>query len=340
MLQLQNVGVRYDDKPVVSDINLVLERDEILTLVGPTGCGKTTILSAIAGLVALHEGEIRLGDWCATPTANVAPEKRGLGMVFQDFALFPHLSVEQNVAFRTKHRDQVDHWIERLGLNALRSRKPGMLSGGQRQRVALARTLAHEPSLVLLDEPLSNLDAALKDELRWEIRDALKLAGVPAVWVTHDQAEALSIGDRLGVLHKGSLVQLASPVECYNSPVDRFVAGFLGEACFLPGRVHGATGLVETTLGAIPVSDADSLEERVEVLLRPEDLSWASSGAAKNATVEWRRFEGNCWLYGITLDDGAELRIRDTQASGAVIPHSRVALEVNSQRAMKAFTIE
>ena len=340
MLQLKNVGVRYDDKPVVSGINLALERDEILTLVGPTGCGKTTILSAIAGLVSLHEGEIRLGDWCATPTATVAPEKRGLGMVFQDFALFPHLSVEQNVAFRTKHRDQVDHWIERLGLDALRSRKPGMLSGGQRQRVALARTLAHEPSLVLLDEPLSNLDAALKDELRWEIRDALKLAEVPAVWVTHDQAEALSIGDRLGVLREGALVQLASPVECYNAPVDRFVAGFLGEACFLPGRVSRETGLAETSLGAIAVSDAYSHEGNVEVLLRPEDLQWASSGATENATVEWRRFEGNCWLYGVALDDGTELRIRGTEDSQAVEPHSRVALEVNPQRVLKAFTMD
>ena len=235
MLSVSQLSIDYGSNRVVSDLNISLGENEILMLVGPTGCGKSTILQALAGLIPISEGEINVGKWRATPKRNVPPEKRSVGMVFQDFALFPHLTVEQNICFRLKDTAIADHWIKLLGLNDFRAKKPATLSGGQKQRVALARTLAHQPDFVLLDEPLSNLDAALKDMLRWDIRNALKEAGVPAVWVTHDQEEALSVGDRVGVLQNGKIQQLDSPEQCFSMPNNRFVARFLGEASFIAG---------------------------------------------------------------------------------------------------------
>ncbi|WP_289285205.1 ABC transporter ATP-binding protein, partial [Methylophaga sp. UBA1918] len=177
MIEVQNVSVHYGQKKVVDNLSFTLGDAELLTLVGPTGCGKTTILQALAGLIPISKGTIKLGSQTVTASKTIAPEKRQVGMVFQDFALFPHLTVIENVSFKLKDNAKADHWIELLGLTPWRDAKPANLSGGQKQRVALARTLAHEPAFVLLDEPLSNLDAALKDDLRWEIRQALKEAG-------------------------------------------------------------------------------------------------------------------------------------------------------------------
>lgn len=333
MLHLDNISVAYGDRTVVRDISISLGNDEILMLVGPTGCGKTTILNAIAGLVPLSAGQISLRDWTATPNQLVPPEKRELGMVFQDFALFPHLSVAKNVGFRTPNRELVDHWIELLGLAAFRDALPGQLSGGQRQRVALARALAHEPALMLLDEPLSNLDAALKDELRWEIREALKKAGVPAVWVTHDQAEALSVGDTLGVLQDGELAQLDAPDRCFSAPSNRFVAGFLGEACFIPAQASGATA--QTALGPITLA-GEPAQGAIEVLVRPGDLTISNDEASANATVTWVRFEGATRLYGVTLDDGQELSVR---TSGADMRTSgdRITISLNQRLSYQPF---
>ena len=226
MLSVSQLSIDYGSNRVVSDLNFTLGESEILMLVGPTGCGKSTILQALAGLLPISEGEIKVAKWTATPKHTVAPEKRSVGMVFQDFALFPHLTVEQNVCFKLKDTSPADHWLKLLGLDAFRHKKPATLSGGQKQRVALARTLAHQPDFVLLDEPLSNLDAALKDMLRWDIRNALKEAGVPAIWVTHDQEEALSVGDRVGVLKGGKIQQIDTPEQCFSTPNNRFVARF------------------------------------------------------------------------------------------------------------------
>lgn len=336
MLQIENLCVDYGPTRVVKNINLSLGKDEILMLVGPTGCGKTTILNAVAGLVPIAEGKIELGDWQATPARNIAPEKRNVGMVFQDFALFPHLTVEQNVSFRLDDMTQVDHWLGLLGLQEFRHVKPGTLSGGQKQRVALARTLAHQPSLVLLDEPLSNLDAALKDSLRWEIRNALKTAGVPAIWVTHDQEEALSVGDRLGILNKGVLEQLATPETCFCEPSSRFVAGFLGEASFVPGQLSGDH--VRTGLGNVPATAVDGATGEVELLLRPDDLSIAAAVGPGNAAVAWARYEGASWLYGVTLDEGPLLQIRTSHENRFSLG-DRVGVEVITTHALAAFAI-
>lgn len=334
MLKVNDLCVDYGEHRVVSDIGFELAGDEILMLVGPTGCGKTTILNALAGLVPITRGEISLKNWTATPHQEVLPEKRHVGMVFQDFALFPHLNVEQNIGFRLKDPSKADHWIKLLGLDAYRRAEPARLSGGQKQRVALARALAHEPSLMLLDEPLSNLDAAMKDTLRWEIRDAIKDAGVPAVWVTHDQDEALSIGDRLGVLREGELVQLDTPERCYSTPVDRFVARFLGEASFVSGKLD--KGYASTTIGLIPSTMSESSGQDVQVVLRPDDSVVTKVDDDGNGTLRIARYEGESWLYSVELDDGSRIRIR-TSHENRIEPGERVYVHVSTTHPLATF---
>ncbi len=299
MLSVSQLSIDYGSNRVVSDLNISLGENEILMLVGPTGCGKSTILQALAGLIPISEGEINVGKWRATPKRNVPPEKRSVGMVFQDFALFPHLTVEQNICFRLKDTAIADHWINLLGLNDFRAKKPATLSGGQKQRVALARTLAHQPDFVLLDEPLSNLDAALKDMLRWDIRNALKEAGVPAVWVTHDQEEALSVGDRVGVLQNGKIQQLDSPEQCFSMPNNRFVARFLGEASFIAGQFEN--GQATTSIGVAPGQGIDCDSGDVDVLLRPDDVQLIQNLNQPNGEVVWVRFEGGSRLCAVKL---------------------------------------
>ena len=332
MLEVSKLCVDYGTTRVIDDVSFALARDEILTLVGPTACGKTTILHAIAGLVPIAAGEIRLDRWQASASAAVPPEQRNTGMVFQDFALFPHLTVLENVGFRLNNNAQADRWLQLLGLDDLRHARPATLSGGQKQRVALARTLAHEPALVLLDEPLSNLDAALKDSLRREIREALKAAGTPAVWVTHDQEEALSVGDRLGVLRQGRLEQLADPESCFSRPASRFVASFLGEASFLPGQADGAT--VATDLGA--VAAAAAVNGEVDVLLRPDDLSLALAVDGGNGVIVSAQYEGETWLYRVALDTDIAVQVR-TSHENRLEPGSRVIVEVNSGQPLATF---
>lgn len=299
MLSVSQLSIDYGSNRVVSDLNFTLGESEILMLVGPTGCGKSTILQALAGLLPISEGEIKVAKWTATPKHTVAPEKRSVGMVFQDFALFPHLTVEQNVCFKLKDTSPADHWLKLLGLDAFRHKKPATLSGGQKQRVALARTLAHQPDFVLLDEPLSNLDAALKDMLRWDIRNALKEAGVPAIWVTHDQEEALSVGDRVGVLKGGKIQQIDTPEQCFSTPNNRFVARFLGEASFIKGTLNNCQAL--TDIGNVPANGVDCDTGEVEVLLRPDDVLLVQSSIGNNGEVIWVRFEGGSRLCAVKL---------------------------------------
>lgn len=333
MLDVQNLCVRYGDTPIIKHLSLTLAENEILMLVGPTGCGKTTVLHALAGLVPICDGSIRLGSQRITARDQVPPEKRHVGMVFQDFALFPHLNVEQNIAFRLNGTAGVDDWLELLGLQGLRYAMPGNLSGGQKQRVSLARALAHKPALMLLDEPLSSLDAALKDSLRWEIRTALKEAGVPAIWVTHDQDEALAVGDRVGILNEGRLEQLDTPEACFTQPATRFVAGFLGESSFLPGRLEGDR--VQTRLGPVPAAPVNGAAGEVDLLLRPDDLSLTPSTDG-NGVIEWGRYEGGSRLYGARLDEGPVVQVRVSHELH-LKPGDRVELNVLTTHPLAAF---
>lgn len=334
MLCVNDLCVNYGATQVVSHVDLQLADDEILMLVGPTGCGKTTILQALAGLIPIAQGSIALPNWSATATQHIPPEKRNVGMVFQDFALFPHLTVEQNVCFRLNDPKLADHWLSLLGLEAFRTAKPGRLSGGQKQRVALARALAHEPSLMLLDEPLSNLDAAMKDSLRWEIRHALKSAGVPAVWVTHDQDEALSIGDSLGVLKNGKLEQIDTPSQCFSHPANRFVASFLGEASFITGKLNNGT--VSSIIGDVPVTASAKLSGKVDVLIRPDDCSLTQTETDTNGGISTARYEGETWLYLVEMDDGTTLKVR-TNHEIHIKLGARVSVKTASTQALAAF---
>lgn len=352
MLQVSQLCISYGTKQVVNDVSFSLNKDEILMLVGPTGCGKSTILQSLAGLIPITAGHISAERWQATANKQVPPEKRNVGMMFQDFALFPHMTVEENVSFRLKNKQPADHWLQLLGLTDFRHSKPANLSGGQKQRVALARTLAHQPDYVLLDEPLSNLDAALKDTLRWDIRNALKEAGIPAIWVTHDQNEALSVGDKLGILKDGDIQQLDQAERCFTQPANRFVAHFLGEASFITGQID--QGKVVTELGHSdynqsqpnPNGSAPELENgtQVDVLLRPEDLSIAqvhptqTSQASRSAEgkVIWSRFEGATRTCLVRLDSGAEVKIR-TRLSECLQEGNRVSVALNTSQPLAVF---
>lgn len=334
MLSVSQLSIDYGSNRVVSDLNLTLGENEILMLVGPTGCGKSTILQALAGLIPISEGEINADKWRATPNKSVPPEKRSVGMVFQDFALFPHLTVEQNICFKLKDHSVADHWINLLGLEEFRTKKPATLSGGQKQRVALARTLAHQPDFVLLDEPLSNLDAALKDMLRWDIRNALKNAGVPAIWVTHDQEEALSVGDRVGVLKGGQIQQIDTPEKCFSTPKNRFVARFLGEASFIKGTLNNGQAL--TDIGNVPAHGVDCAQGNVDVLLRPDDVLLVQSSIGNNGEVIWVRFEGGSRLCAIKLACGTVVTSRVSHEL-VVHPGDNVHVSLSTSHPLAAF---
>ena len=330
MLLIRDLTVCYGDRIAVAHFDLALGDGEIVTLVGPTGCGKSSVLRAVAGFETPASGEIVIGDLQIDRNHPVPPEARRTGLVFQDFALFPHMTVAENIGFRVEDRGLVDHWIDKLGLAGHRDAMPATLSGGQKQRVALARSLAHEPALVLLDEPLSNLDAALKASLRWHLRDALKAAGVPAIWVTHDQDEALSVGDRVGVMHEGRLEQVGEPEQCYRAPRTRFVARFLGEGFFVRGRLNG--DIVRTGIGQSTLADPSAAARladggEVDVLVRPHDLTLEAAPDG-NAVIEWGRYEGETRLYAIRLRDGNVLQARvdhDVRLADGQIVQTRIA---------------
>lgn len=264
VLELECVTKSYGARPAVSDLSLSVQEGELLTLLGPSGCGKTTTLRLIAGLVRPDSGSIRIRDDSVADTADetfVPSENRDVGIVFQDFALFPHKTVAENVAFGLGDRDGagkdgqpadelVDDLLELVGLSDYRDRFPDELSGGQKQRIALARSLAPEPDVLLLDEPLSNLDAGLRVQMRETVSEILDRVDVTAVWVTHDQTEALSVGDRTAVMIDGEIAQADSPRALFMRPESRAVADFLGQASYLPGRQNG-TETVETPIGSL-----------------------------------------------------------------------------------------
>jgi iron(III) transport system ATP-binding protein len=310
MVRLSGVSRSYGPVRAVKNLDLEVRRGEILALLGPSGCGKTTTLRLIAGFEAPDSGKVEVGGRMVAGTqANVPPEKRRVGMVFQDYALFPHLSVEQNVAYGLpsgkRRNGRVEEVLALTHLEGLGDRMPHELSGGQQQRVALARALAPEPAVVLLDEPFSNLDASLRVRVRSEMRQILRDAGVTAVFVTHDQEEALSLADEVAVMMRGTVVQSAPPETLYHRPATREVASFVGEANFLPGTAQDDH--VSCALGDIPI--IRNGEGEVDVMLRPEALVLRALPDGQ-ATVEYREFYGHDQLLKLRLDSGPTLRAR------------------------------
>jgi iron(III) transport system ATP-binding protein len=307
-------GVRkaFGDVRAVDGLDLEAEAGAIVAVLGPSGCGKTTLLRLIAGFEHPDAGEIEVGGrLLAGPRAFVPPEKRRVGVVFQDYALFPHLDVAGNIAYalgRRPDRHRVAEVLRLVGLAELGDRPVHELSGGQQQRVALARALAPTPDLVLLDEPFSNLDAGLRERLREEVVGILREAAVTALFVTHDQAEALSIAEQVAVMRDGRIEQLGTPEEIYSRPASRWVAGFLGEIEVVPGDASG--GRVKSELGSLPVEHETS--GPVDVLIRPESVAIGLAGPqnATEAEVVGRRFYGHDQLVDLRLPSGQVIRSR------------------------------
>ena len=300
----RNLYKTFDSQPVVQDVSLTVPPGGILVLLGPSGCGKTTTLRLIAGFEKLDDGRIEIDDQLvADSSRHVPPEKRRVGIVFQDYAIFPHLSLAQNVGFGLKRgqSDRVTEMLDFVGLGGLGERMPHQLSGGQQQRVALARALAPQPVVLLLDEPFSNLDAALRVEMRQEVRQLLKASGTTAVFVTHDQEEALFMGDQVGVMNAGRLEQVGTPEAIFHQPRTRFVAEFLGQTDFLPGEVTDQG--VQTPLGLLPQTLPLANGTAVEVAVRPDDLLLQPDDAG-NGRIVSRQFVGIAFVYGVRLDDG------------------------------------
>jgi len=273
LISVSNVDVSFGDTKALSDLTFDVPTGSLLALVGPSGCGKTTALRVIAGFQGVDNGSVTIRDReVLGPGVNVAPEKRNVGMVFQDYALFPHISVAENVGYGVSGSGRVGRTVELLdlvGLTGYGDRFPHELSGGEQQRVALARALAPQPDVVLLDEPFSNLDAPQREKMRRELKKTIRSAGVTAVLVTHDQAEALAIADVVAVMCQGSIRQVGRPDEVYRSPVDAWVAGFLGDALLMSGTVNGGT--ITTPVGPV---DTDLDEgSPATVMIRPEWLS-------------------------------------------------------------------
>ena len=313
-LELQDVSVAYGDRTVVEGVDFTLEPGTIGCLLGPSGCGKTTLLRAICGLEPLARGAILAdGVTLSTPTRHVAVERRGIGMVFQDLGLLPHLDVAGNVGFGlarmpAAERDaRVRELLALMGLGDSARQFPHALSGGMQQRVALARALAPRPRLLLLDEPFASLDPALRERLGFEVREVLLRTATTALLVTHSQAEAFTMADRVGVMRAGRLLQWTTPYGVYHQPCNRFVARFVGEGVLLRGNSLG-DGRLDCELGELQGRDrAIPAGVAVEILLRPDDIVH-DEGSRLRAVVTRKAFRGAEFLYTLRTAGGSELQ--------------------------------
>jgi len=325
-VEIRGLSRRFRDAVAVHNLSLTIRRGEFFTLLGPSGCGKTTTLRMIAGLLEPDAGEILFDG---RPVTGTPPWHRNIGMVFQNYALWPHLTVFDNVAFGLVERGipppatarKVDEALRLVGLEGLGRRLPSQLSGGQQQRVALARAVVVEPALLLLDEPLSNLDARLRVQMRNELVNLQRHLGITTVYVTHDQDEALMLSTRMAVMHNGHLVQLGTPQDIYERPADTFVADFLGGANLLPGIVRDvATGVLMIALNGGTVVQAAAARnqgfragESVTVCLRPEALELTERATDSNTlsgTLRVSNYLGWMMISEVELPGGPVIRVQ------------------------------
>lgn len=328
MLKLRNVTKRFGAVDAVVDVNLQVQAGEFVFLLGPSGSGKTTTLRMIAGFGHPTSGEIELAG---ASIAGVPPHRRDIGMVFQRYALFPHLTVWENTAFGLRMRGmpererprRIEETLAMVRLTGLEKRYPHELSGGQQQRVALARALAYRPALLLLDEPLANLDRRLRDEMRIELKRIQNEAGTTMLFVTHDQEEALTLGDRIAVMHDGRLEQVGTPAEVYYRPATRFVASFIGDMNFLRGSVLGPDGAPEASAVRLSiggpvrsVAGRFGAGAKLSACIRPERvrLEAASNGSECEGVVKYAGFSGDSVRYVVAMADGSDVLSREAIA--------------------------
>ncbi|MGD9042136.1 MAG: ABC transporter ATP-binding protein [Desulfobacterales bacterium] len=325
-IEIQNLFKRFKDVVAINRIQLEVNKGEMLTLLGPSGCGKTTTLRCIAGLEKPEEGDIIIDGQPMLSQGFVPSSKRGIGMVFQNYAVWPHMKVFSNIVYglkikkipKPKIREQAKQVLELVGLAGLEDRYPAQLSGGQQQRVALARALVTNPKVLLLDEPLSNLDAKLREELRFEIKSLVRRMGITAVYVTHDQAEAMVISDRIAVMDSGNVVQIGNPQEIYKKPANRFVADFIGTMNFMSGEivevledrnaVSVRTEFSDKMVCMSPDSTAATPGKAVYASIRPEDVqvSAESPQATENVfkgKIVHKAYLGNFLFYFVSVND-------------------------------------
>jgi iron(III) transport system ATP-binding protein len=323
-IAIDGLTKRFGQQEVVSKISFVIEEGELFTLLGPSGCGKTTLLRLIAGFYAVDEGEIRFDDRVIN---DLPPHERGIGMVFQNYALWPHMTVRENLAYGLKLRklpateidDRVRAVLEKVKLTGFEARYPGQMSGGQQQRVALARALVLNPRILLLDEPLSNLDAKIRIQVRAEIRKLQRELGITTVYVTHDQEEALALSDRIAVFNRGKLLQVGPPRALYERPENRFVADFIGINNLIDGTVGSGSaevpGLpVQTALGTLIAAPDARFQSGTKCILaiRPENIALDHEAADHNrlsGQIIFAAYLGNTLRYDVDLGQGIIFKV-------------------------------
>ena len=311
----------YGSNVIIEDLSLRIREGEFFTLLGPSGCGKTTLLRMIAGFNSIEGGDFYFND---TRINDIDPSKRRIGMVFQNYAIFPHLTVQDNVMFGLKNQPkklskeemlkQTEKFMQLMHIEEFAARKPERLSGGQQQRVALARALVIQPDVLLMDEPLSNLDAKLRVEMRETIRSIQHNVGITTVYVTHDQEEAMAVSDRIAVMNLGEIQQIGTPQAIYQRPANLFVASFIGRTTLLNGqlRMENGQAMLDVAGYTVPVStlqDAEKKDQKVVVSVRPEEFVINREGEGIAATVQSSTFLGLNMHYFLKLDDGTEVQV-------------------------------
>ncbi len=313
-LDVENLDTGYNDQQVLNQLSFALQPGQIGCMLGPSGCGKTTVLRAIAGFEPAWRGRILIDDVVVSSMKfNLPPEKRNIGMMFQDFALFPHLKAEDNIRFGLKglsEREQqarIQEMLAIVGLPAYAKAYPHQLSGGQQQRIALARALAPRPGILLLDEPFSNMDVDLREQLAREVRNILKQENITAILVTHNQNEAFAMADQICVMNEGSIQQQGSGYDLYHQPASRFVADFIGQGVIIPATVVDPR-TVKTDLGVIQGENRidAAAGSMVDILIRPDDVIHDDESSESAIVVE-KAFRGADFLYFLRMDSGIEV---------------------------------